>query len=439
MSFAEEGLYGKACKVLCSKGIAPNNIETFTILANKHPVKNSPNIPRISESDSVKLLGNFDVKDCIRSFPTGTACGPSGLRIEHLLNACEAPLSVNIIGTIKKFLNVLLSRKAPVEAAPYFAGASLTALIKSDVGSQLDIRPIAVGEVLRRLAGKCICKQLVEKAHGILTPHQFGVACPGGVEQVIHHMRATVEESWPLESDFVILKVDMSNAFNTVSRQAVLDECASHIPEILPWVSWCYGSHPFLWHPLGRFESATGVQQGDPIGPFLFSLALNRLILSLQDVPGLSQNIWYLDDGLLCGTRSAIAESLRLIKMAQSWSGLQLNMAKCELFSKSDLSDFPTEMRKSNLPNFEVLGAPIGDDAFCESYIKRKRSAVEALLRGISNLCDPQVSVALLRTCGGFCKLSHLARCCPPQQVQQSLAHFDRAVMHCLGIQQQLN
>jgi hypothetical protein len=90
------------------------------------------------------------VKDCIRSFPNGTACGPSGLRIEHLLNACEAPLSVNIIGTIKKFLNVLLSGKAPVEAAPYFAGASLTALIKSDVGSQLDIRPIAVGEVLRR-------------------------------------------------------------------------------------------------------------------------------------------------------------------------------------------------------------------------------------------------------------------------------------------------
>ena len=37
-------------------------------------------------------------------------------------------------------------------------------------------------------------------------------------------------------------------------------------PEILPWVSWCYGSHPVLWHPMmmGNLNSHASVQQDDP-------------------------------------------------------------------------------------------------------------------------------------------------------------------------------
>ena len=44
-------------------------------------------------------------------------------------------------------------RKAPPAASDYFAGASLVALPKKDGG----LRPVAVGGVLRRLVGKCLC------------------------------------------------------------------------------------------------------------------------------------------------------------------------------------------------------------------------------------------------------------------------------------------
>ena len=73
---------------------------------------------------------------------------------------------------------------------------------------------------------------------------------------------------WNTE-DFVVLKVDMQNAFNVVSHQAVLDECSVHLPELLPWASWCYGQHPILWHTMGTISSEAGVQQGDPLGPLL--------------------------------------------------------------------------------------------------------------------------------------------------------------------------
>ena len=35
---------------------------------------------------------------------------------------------------------------------------------------------------------------------------------------------------WMQEEDFVVFKVDMTNAFNLVSRQAVLDECSAFFP-----------------------------------------------------------------------------------------------------------------------------------------------------------------------------------------------------------------
>ncbi len=34
--FAEDGLYGKACRVLTSSGLAPNNPETWKKLIEKH-------------------------------------------------------------------------------------------------------------------------------------------------------------------------------------------------------------------------------------------------------------------------------------------------------------------------------------------------------------------------------------------------------------------
>ena len=52
----------------------------------------------------------------------------------------------------------------------------------------------------------------------------------------MHSLRKCIEVNW-LSGDFVVFKVDMSYAYNAVSMQAVLDECATFFPELLPWVS----------------------------------------------------------------------------------------------------------------------------------------------------------------------------------------------------------
>ena len=136
------------------------------------------------------------------------------------------------------------------------ADGKLFALNKSKKGSPLDVRQ-------RRHTGKCICNILRNKISSLTQPSQFGVACKAGAEKIVHSLRRCIEDNW-LSGDFVVFKVDMLNAFNMVSRQAVLDECATSFPELLPWVSWCYGSHSSSWHPTCQVSSQSGVQQGDP-------------------------------------------------------------------------------------------------------------------------------------------------------------------------------
>ena len=106
-------------------------------------------------------------------------------------------------------MNLLASGKVPVSVSQHLAGGSLTALVKGKPSFPPDIRPIAVGEALRRLTGKCLCAVLMSKASEFFAPFQFGVACPAGAEKVIHGLRHCIEEHWE-EENFVVLKIDMS-------------------------------------------------------------------------------------------------------------------------------------------------------------------------------------------------------------------------------------
>ena len=112
-------------------------------------------------------------------------------------------------------------------------------------------------------------------------PLQLGVACTAGSEKVVHGLRKCIDNHWD-DEDFVVLKIDMRNAFNLVSRDALLQERATFFPELLPRASWCYSVQPLLWHPMGYLSSESGVQQGDPLGPLFFALVLHQIVSSID-------------------------------------------------------------------------------------------------------------------------------------------------------------
>ena len=82
------------------------------------------------------------------------------------------------------------------------------------------MRPIAVGETLRRIAAKCLVARFQPDAVGELTPLQLGVGVPGAAEAIVHHF-SDWRRRVPADSDEALLRIDFSNAFNTLDRTKV--------------------------------------------------------------------------------------------------------------------------------------------------------------------------------------------------------------------------
>ena len=144
----------------------------------------------------------------------------------------------------------------------------------------------------------------------------------------------------------------------------------------------------------------------------IICLVLQSAIAEDVDCESLLFHHWYIDDGVVAGPVAAIARILAIIQESGPPLGLNINIAKCELFSSRDLGSFPEEMRRSNVPHFGILGAPIGDLVFCAKFVAQKQLEASKLLKELEAVgsINPQVALLLLRQCGSFCRLANRLR-----------------------------
>ena len=136
---------------------------------------------------------------------------------------------------------------------------------------------------------------------------QVGVGTKGGVDAVAH----AVVTALGSDEENVALSVDCENAFNTLDRSAMFAAVRDRMPELLPVVQWAYGAGTPL-HVVGApagtgpIWSQRGVRQGDPAGPLLFGLTLQRVLESVVAVSPSAPPVSYLDDITLVGKPAAI-------------------------------------------------------------------------------------------------------------------------------------
>ena len=71
--------------------------------------------------------------------------------------------------------------------------------------------------------------------------------------------------------------MDLTNAFNSVHRAAVMGALEELSPALLPWTRFCLQPAP-LFCGGKAIMSTRGVQEGDPLGPLFFAAALDPAI-----------------------------------------------------------------------------------------------------------------------------------------------------------------
>ena len=175
--------------------------------------------------------------------------------------------------------------------------------------------------------------------------------------------------------------------------------------------------------------SCCGVQQGDPLGPLGFALALQPIVEKVKKkVPGLLINVWYLDDGTLCGSAEDLLKALAIIEEEGPSRGLNLNRAKSLLFVPKE-DDFSHNPFPSEIPvardGFQLLGCPIGSPTYCASSFLQRVKKVEDILHLLPDLEDSQMEATLLRSCLALPKISFALRTCPPSFIKEPIARFD--------------
>ena len=431
----EDGQFKKATQALTSNGLAQASPDILAEMLAKHPQDVPPQTPPGPAPAPIQIKEE-DVKIAIKSFPSGTAPGPSALRANHLKEAvlCPSPDRANFaLQSLIRVINMLCSGQAPQEVVPHLCGANLFALRKKGGG----LRPIAVGEVLCRLTSKCISRAVRGEAFRALTPLQVGVGVAVGCEAIIHAVNCVQEDVNISPGGKWTLLLDFSNAFNNINRGKMFEKARSRIPSIAAWLECCYSCKPLLHLEDHSILSCCGVQQGDPLAPLAFALSLQPIVERIKrDVPDMQINAWYLDDGTLCGTAEDLRAALAIVEKDGPSRGLRLNREKSLLYIPEDatyeINPLPPEI-PSVRSGFDLLGSPIGTHSYCETSVLKRVNKVQEILDRLSDIQDAQMETTILRLCLSLPKVSFVLRSCPPNYVKDATSTFDNAIREALS------
>ena len=260
--------------MLTGVALAPKDDTTLAELCSRRPQSRVHDIPQAIIDHIPESPLQLDAKlfaKCLQTAPPGSALGPGGCTNE-MWRVClddEETLSL-LTSEAEDFA----SAETP-PAAQSFMLATMTELRKKDGG----VRGIATGSSFRRLVAKTLAKQFGTAVND--TPFQFALSTRAGVDCVGHAVRFATD----VDPEATVVSIDGVGAYDHVSRSAMMSKLweTPSLEKLLPFVSSVYGRPScYKWrdsegvcHEIHQHE---GGEQGDPLMPLLFSLAVHNAL-----------------------------------------------------------------------------------------------------------------------------------------------------------------
>ena len=285
--------------------------------------------------------------------------------------------------TIAEFVKILCTEQLPSEYLTEFLAGRLIPLDKDPGSENPEIRPIGIGEVLRRIASKTVTRFLkndIQLSAGALQ------TCSGtefGIEAAIHAMK----EHYDQEECEAVLLIDAKNAFNSLNRQVALHTIRERCPAFHSFLNNCYKSPTELFvvdenRNKDIIFGSEGATQGDPAAMAMYSISIQPLIhfLAVNQDPTVpvAKQAWFADDGTGGGP---------ILQLKKMWENVIQMGPKYGYFPKASKSILIVKGME-NLPKARSvfketgvqvtiegdrhLGAVIGSESFKHKFVESK-------------------------------------------------------------------
>lgn len=421
----EMGHLSRAARILKSNSIMANlqDTEIREKLEELHPQSLLSDLPELPESAP---LCNFSAQDTqeldeiMKHSNDGSAPGPSGWggnMVSCLLSDSRASELFHTL--IQDIINGNISAKGK----EWLTSSKLIAISKPDGG----IRPISMGEIFLKIAGKYSIKKISKHMAEYFPPCQFGVGVKAGAEKIVHSIRHFLSK---VDEENFLMSLDVKNAFNTISRKHVLEALygKEQFSSIWKLVDFCYSSPSSLFLANGeKLSSTSGVRQGDPLSSFLFALAINPL-LENTNRNNKVQCLAYLDDINICGSLAELLKSFSELSAKLSQMGLSCNFRKCgvtasknvdEMKIDDGLTEFLEEKNmKLGSKQVKILGINIENLKEKDSELSdHAQKEISNFNQYVDRICNPFFSAQnamLLLKFTATPKFNYSSRCTPP-------------------------
>ena len=231
------------------------------------------------------------------------------------------------------------------------------------------LRPIGIGEVLRRIVGKMVVMVLRADLQENAGDLQLCAGQESGCEAGIHAMHQIFED----DDTHGIIQVDANNAFNTINRNVFLHNMKIICPEFSRFISNCY-QQPARLFVVGGVEilSREGTTQGSPEAMYVYGLGLVPLILVLANEE--VRQSAFADDLAGGGTIEQLRKWWDTVVEVGSYLGYTAKPSKSWLIVKAEFYDlavtsFEGTGIKITTDGKRHLGAVIGSQNFKEKYV----------------------------------------------------------------------
>lgn len=387
-------------------------------------------LPEDNSYDSIMVFTREDLLDELSTLPKLSSPGFTGWTYESVQLLC-GDFTYDCSHVITKLFNFILAGR--VEHADLWLAAKLIPVRKE--GSN-GIRPLVVSDVWYRILSRMVAKSVKQQAETVLAPLQVGVATKSACESIGHISYlydACMISQAGVGQDLSILSIDFVNAFNSISRGAIYDELCRSFPKLRPLFKFAYGNVTPLYMVDGSMgcSSATGVKQGDPLGPLYFALGMQPILRKTLSFPNV-RVFAYLDDVNVYASQTDSLHVFDLIRREGEKVGLKVNSSKSVLHSSNpppvDIIPSPPVWDPHGL---KVLGVPIGAPDFIREILADKFGKSSKILTVLQDM-DSALALPLINQCVNARPL-FLIRTVLPSIIKPYAEDFDKAVDVCLA------